>query len=120
MLFVVLIDDAYFGLFFHLGAASMTESLFGLLANLAVAPGMRGKGLARRLCAQCDAAAVKWDLPAISLQVDGANTAANSLYASLGYNEIWQDAAPALRLRPGEKELLASEASTLITMAKGV
>ena len=30
---VVLIDDAYFGLFFHLGAASMTESLFGLLAN---------------------------------------------------------------------------------------
>lgn len=30
---VVLIDDAYFGLFFHLGGASMTESLFGLLAN---------------------------------------------------------------------------------------
>ena len=37
-----------------------------------------------------------------------------------GYNEIWQDAAPALRLRPGAKELLASEASTLITMAKGL
>ena len=30
---MVLIDDAYFGLFFHLGEASMTESLFGLLAN---------------------------------------------------------------------------------------
>ncbi len=30
---VVLLDDAYFGLFYHLGAASMTESLFGLLAN---------------------------------------------------------------------------------------
>ena len=30
-----------------------------------------------------------------------------------GYNEIWQDAAPALRLRPGAKELLASEAQRL-------
>jgi aspartate/methionine/tyrosine aminotransferase len=30
---VVLLDDAYFGLFYHLGAPSMTESLFGLLAN---------------------------------------------------------------------------------------
>ena len=31
---VVLLDDAYFGLFYHLGAKSMTESLFGGLANL--------------------------------------------------------------------------------------
>jgi aspartate/methionine/tyrosine aminotransferase len=31
---VVLADDAYFGLFFHLGGESMTESLFGQLANL--------------------------------------------------------------------------------------
>jgi len=30
---VVLIDDAYFGLFYHLGGVSMTESLFGRLAN---------------------------------------------------------------------------------------
>jgi len=30
---VVLLDDAYFGLFYHLGGASMTESLFALLAN---------------------------------------------------------------------------------------
>ena len=30
---VVLIDDAYFGLFYHLGGRSMTESLFGMLAN---------------------------------------------------------------------------------------
>jgi len=30
---VVLIDDAYFGLFYHLGGRSLTESLFGLLAN---------------------------------------------------------------------------------------
>lgn len=30
---VVMLDDAYFGLFYHLGGASMTESLFGLLAN---------------------------------------------------------------------------------------
>ena len=114
------------GLYRKMSLAELTEELlpeykcFGLLANLAVAPSTRGKGLARRLCAQCDTAAAKWELPAISLQVDGANTAANSLYASLGYSEIWQDAAPALRLRPGAKELLASEASTLITMAKGV
>ncbi|MFP6639999.1 MAG: aminotransferase class I/II-fold pyridoxal phosphate-dependent enzyme [Myxococcota bacterium] len=31
---VVLIDDAYFGLFYHLGGPCMTESLFGLLTGL--------------------------------------------------------------------------------------
>lgn len=31
---VAITDDAYFGLFYHLGAASMTESLFGLLTGL--------------------------------------------------------------------------------------
>jgi aspartate/methionine/tyrosine aminotransferase len=30
---VVVTDDAYFGLFFHLGGESMTESLFGTLSN---------------------------------------------------------------------------------------
>jgi aspartate/methionine/tyrosine aminotransferase len=29
----VIVDDAYFGLFYHLGGRSMTESLFGMLAN---------------------------------------------------------------------------------------
>jgi aspartate/methionine/tyrosine aminotransferase len=31
---VVLCDDAYFGLFYHLGGPSLTESLFGRLTNL--------------------------------------------------------------------------------------
>lgn len=31
---VAVTDDAYFGLFYHLGAESMTESLFGLLTGL--------------------------------------------------------------------------------------
>ena len=31
---VAVLDDAYFGLFYHLGAESLTESLFGRLANL--------------------------------------------------------------------------------------
>ncbi len=31
---IVLADDAYFGLFYHLGGESMTESLFGRLTNL--------------------------------------------------------------------------------------
>jgi aspartate/methionine/tyrosine aminotransferase len=30
---VVMVDDAYFGLFYHLGGRSMTESLFGMLVN---------------------------------------------------------------------------------------
>jgi aspartate/methionine/tyrosine aminotransferase len=30
---VAVLDDAYFGLFYHVGGASMTESLFALLAN---------------------------------------------------------------------------------------
>jgi aspartate/methionine/tyrosine aminotransferase len=32
-LVVALLDDAYFGLFYHLGGPSLTESLFGRLAN---------------------------------------------------------------------------------------
>ena len=164
--------------------------VFGLLANLAVAPSTRRSGLARRLCAKCDEAAASWDLPAISLQaapagkaialttglwsargrrrlpgpsegwelayaprsaastagglavvalaappraapttrlsrasrpqVDGANAAARGLYESVGYGEIWRDETTALRLRPGAADLLASEPSTLITMAKGL
>src|SRR5262249_42957181 len=31
---VVICDDAYFGLFYHIGGRSMTESLFGKLTNL--------------------------------------------------------------------------------------
>lgn len=31
---VVILDDAYFGLFYHLGGASMTESLFGRLTGV--------------------------------------------------------------------------------------
>ena len=31
---VVIVDDAYFGLFYHLGGPSITESLFGLLTGL--------------------------------------------------------------------------------------
>ncbi|MCG8590023.1 MAG: aminotransferase class I/II-fold pyridoxal phosphate-dependent enzyme, partial [Proteobacteria bacterium] len=31
---VVVVDDAYFGLFYHLGGPSLTESLFGPLTNL--------------------------------------------------------------------------------------
>ncbi|HEY5656628.1 MAG TPA: aminotransferase class I/II-fold pyridoxal phosphate-dependent enzyme [Myxococcota bacterium] len=31
---VVVLDDAYFGLFYHLGGPTLTESLFGSLANL--------------------------------------------------------------------------------------
>ena len=30
---VAVLDDAYFGLFYHLGTPSLTESLFGMLAN---------------------------------------------------------------------------------------
>jgi aspartate/methionine/tyrosine aminotransferase len=30
---VAIFDDAYFGLFYHLGGASLTESLFGMAAN---------------------------------------------------------------------------------------
>jgi aspartate/methionine/tyrosine aminotransferase len=30
---VAVLDDAYFGLFYHLGGESLTESLFGLMAN---------------------------------------------------------------------------------------
>jgi len=114
------------GLYRKMSVAELTAELlpeykvFGLLANLAVAPSTRRSGLARRLCAQCDTVAAEWGMPAISLQVDSTNVAANSLYAALGYTEIWRSETPALRLRPGQGELLAPEPTTLITMAKGL
>jgi len=95
--------------------------IFGLLANLAVAPSSRRTGLARQLCERCDEATAGWDLPAISLQVEECNAAARGLYEAVGYTEIFRDEKnAALRLNPDSDELLTTVPSPLITMAKGV
>ena len=105
------------GIYRKMDLVELTEELlpeykvFGLLANLAVAPSTRRTGLARRLCASCDDAVAGWGLPAISLQVEEANGAARGLYEALGYDEIFRDeGASALRLNPGA----ATVASTLL------
>lgn len=105
------------GVYRKMDLVELTEELlpeykvFGLLANLAVAPSTRRTGLARRLCACCDDAVDGWGLPAISLQVEEANGAARGLYEALEYNEIFRDeGASALRLNPGATTV----ASTLL------
>uniref|UniRef100_A0A7S0PVC6 N-acetyltransferase domain-containing protein n=1 Tax=Coccolithus braarudii TaxID=221442 RepID=A0A7S0PVC6_9EUKA len=127
------------GEFRKMDVLQLTEALlpeykvFGLLSNLAVALATRRSGLARRLCARCDEEAARWNLPAISLQVEEANEAARGLYEALGYREIFRDEeATALRLQPGvatvastllltdNNELLTPVPSTLVTMAKGL
>jgi len=115
------------GVYRKMDLVELTEELlpeykvFGLLANLAVAPSTRRTGLARRLCACCDDAVDGWGLPAISLQVEEANGAARGLYEALEYNEIFRDeGASALRLNPDSDQLLSNVKSTRITMAKGV
>jgi len=110
-------------------AYDLTDELFpeykcvALLANLAVAPSSRGSGLGRRLCERVEEVAdVDWDLPAIMLQVEEANSPARKLYAAMGYQDVYKDeAASALRVQAGRSgdELLKSEASTLVLMGKG-
>jgi len=111
-------------------AAELTANLFpeyqvyALLANLAVRPSMRGKGLARELCAACEEAGKEWELPAIMLQVEAVNSPARRLYAAQGYTDIHtNEAATALRVQPGAgagADLIKSEVSALVLMGKGL
>ena len=102
-----------------------------LLANLAVAPAMRRTGLGRELCELCEAGSAEWSMPGMMLQVEEANTAARSLYESLGYEAVRvDDNGFAVRLNPNEQtlasalllvesaELLQERPSTIVTMAK--
>jgi ribosomal protein S18 acetylase RimI-like enzyme len=97
--------------------------VFGLLANLAVAPSARRAGLAQKLCRACEGVCQEWGLPALLLQVEQENQAARRLYSRIGYGEVWRDgAAAALRLRPGAGgdggPLFQDVDATLISMAK--
>ena len=97
--------------------------VYALLANLAIEPSMRGKGLARALCGACEEAGLEWEVPGIMLQVEEANAPARALYETLGYQLVYADEqATALRVRPGASgaELLSSEVSTTLLMGKGL
>lgn len=121
------------------GASSLVNALYpelqllGLLTNLAVAPLHRRCGLAHRLCGCCEEDCRQWGLPAVLLQVEQTNHAAFGLYSSLGYDQLWlEDGVASVRLAPGtgtfssslllaeNNDLLTSEPSTVLTMAKGL
>lgn len=132
-------DGPSFSKFSKLSRTEMTRQLYpeyqliGLLTNLAVAPSSRRRGLARALCEECEAACSSWKLPGLLLQVEEANAPARALYDGLGFEELWQDSdATCLRLAPGagsvasallmleSEELLKSEPSTIVTLARAV
>jgi len=62
-----------------------------LLANLAVSPLARRRGLARQLCLAGEAEVLSWGYTELLLLVESENTPALKLYRSLGYTEVWRD-----------------------------
>jgi len=61
------------------------------VANLAVSPKARGRGLARRLCLKVEEVTRSWGEPELWLLVEDANTPALKLYNGLGFNRLWED-----------------------------
>mmetsp|Transcript_59055 Transcript_59055/g.101715 ORF Transcript_59055/g.101715 Transcript_59055/m.101715 type:complete len:229 (-) Transcript_59055:245-931(-) len=60
-----------------------------VIANLAVSPSARRRGIAARLVGACERKALEWDFQEISLAVDASNIKAQRLYQKLGYDLLW-------------------------------
>ena len=74
-----------------------------LLANLAVAPEARRKGVARRLMAEAEALVRdEWGYDEILLQVETKNSKARSLYGKLGYRKLWRESGTAIKVLGSE------------------
>jgi ribosomal protein S18 acetylase RimI-like enzyme len=64
-----------------------------VLANLAVQPEFRGRGLGGRLVEACEREATAWGYGEVVLMVDVDNVPARKFYASKGYDELYCDRA---------------------------
>ncbi len=62
-----------------------------LLSGLAVSPAYRRRGIAKRLCAEAEAAAREWGYDEVLLKVDQTNARAIRLYRKLGYRKVGTD-----------------------------
>ena len=72
-----------------------------LLANVAVVPGARRKGLGRRLVAACaDLARDGWGYDDVLLEVECDNRPAVALYERAGFQELWRAPRAALEVDP--------------------
>ena len=75
-----------------LGGASFAQER-PLLSNLAVSPKYRGKGIAKSLCREAEALALKeWEYDEVLLRVEESNPKARSLYRKIGYRVAAVDA----------------------------
>ena len=91
------------GLFPELGADLFGEyaRVAPLLANVAVVPGARRKGLGRRLVAACaDLARDGWGYDDVLLEVECDNRPAVALYERVGFQELWRAPRAALEVDP--------------------
>ncbi|MBQ5317086.1 MAG: GNAT family N-acetyltransferase [Oscillospiraceae bacterium] len=70
-------------------ASAVIERGYMLLQNVVVRPGLRGKGLGRRLCSAVIAKAYEQGADYSYLQVVQDNTAAVALYDKLGFEKIY-------------------------------
>lgn len=92
-----------------------------VLSNLAVLPAGRRKGIARALCTEMEAVARSWvedygGTTQLLLQVEAKNLVARTLYASMGFSDVWtEEDAPASQVVDGD---LTRGRTTLIAMAK--
>ena len=71
------------------------------MANVAVVPGARRKGLGRRLVAACaDLARDGWGYDDVLLEVECDNRPAVALYERAGFQELWRAPRAALEVDP--------------------
>ncbi|KAH8053233.1 Acetyltransferase [Aureococcus anophagefferens] len=96
-----LFDGAALSLLPRDEAAEKIRASAPLLANVAVVPGARRKGLGRRLVAACaDLARDGWGYDDVLLEVECDNRPAVALYERVGFQELWRAPRAALEVDP--------------------
>lgn len=90
-----------------------------VLANLAVGPAGRRKGLGARLVKSCESSAKDWGCAELTLVVEASNAPAKRLYEKLGYKETLRT-EDAKTLSPRADGRVVASSTTTITMSKSL
>lgn len=75
-----------------------------MVANVAVVANARRRGIAEKMCIQCERIAKGWGYKEISLAVDSNNVAAKKLYQKkLRYSVLWDEISSTKIVAGGSK-----------------
>lgn len=91
-----------------------------VLANLAVAPAARRRGLGQRLGHACEEIAAEWGFSELALTVDNDNASAQQLYAKTGYQVIMDARIPTTKAEIRGGKLYPYTRTSECAMAKGL